>query len=74
MELKSLVKKKSYDLSCELKGKTCINCGTEKVCLNFSDWGYKFGNKFCCSYHCMREMQRKYDEMQLKKVNRVLDD
>lgn len=72
MRLKSLVKDKDNQLGIKFSKRKCICCGETVVRLDFSQWGYKFGNKFCCSYHCMREMQQKYKKEKIK--NCILSD
>lgn len=42
----------------ELRMLKCCCCGIDKVCLNFQQYAYKYKRKYCCSYHCMREMQK----------------
>lgn len=38
----------------------CASCGTEKeINGSLESWGWTYAGKFCCSYKCMRAMERK---------------
>lgn len=38
----------------------CAGCGAEKeICGSLESWGWTYAGKFCCSYKCMRTLERK---------------
>lgn len=39
----------------------CVCCGAIKYVPYLKTWGYKFEKQFCCSYSCMRKMEKKID-------------
>ena len=46
----------------------CFVCGTKKVCTNFTEYAWRFKNKFCCSYTCYRVLEKKVLEKKTAKT------
>lgn len=59
MKLNFKTSNKKITVTNQFKTKKCVCCGEKLTRLNFNDWGYYFKKEFCCSYHCMREMERR---------------
>lgn len=44
----------------------CEVCGKETY-KHYEDWGWKVGSRLCCSYTCMRKLERQMEENQVKR-------
>lgn len=52
-------------MSMEDYDRKCVCCGTVRYVTYLREWKWKFRNKFCCSYTCMRKMEKEAQKIDI---------